>query len=150
MMRVTSIALVLVACGAPAPVPAPRSPTAPPPSATIDAGTPLPLDRDLALLAQRSTRLYQDVVAVFASAGGDCAAATAKLGGLQTTYADVVAANAKVLHDGRARELRAALEPHADALDAAAKAIVGSPTMSKCSPDHAFTDAFDNLVGAPP
>lgn len=150
MMRVTWIALVFAACGAPAPVPQPRPPTNPPPTATLDAGPPLPLDRDLPLLAQRSTRLYQDVVAVFANAGGDCAAATTKLGALQTTYAEVVAANAKVLHDGRAREMRAALEPHADALDAAAKAIVESPTMSKCSPDHAFTDAFDNLVGAPP
>ena len=91
MMRVASIALVLVACGAPTPIPAPRPPTTTPPAATVDAGPQIPLDRDLALLAQRSTRLYQDVVAVFASAGGDCAAATAKLGGLQTTASAMAA-----------------------------------------------------------
>jgi hypothetical protein len=115
-----------------------------------DAATDAPLDRDLPRLAERATRLYQDVVQVFASAGEDCAAATTKLAAMQKTYADVVAANAKVLHDGRAKELRVALEAHADDLDAAARSIVGSPTMKHCSPDHAFTDAFDELVGAPP
>lgn len=155
MTRVLWIALValgsLGACPQPAPVPAPLTP-APigPPVVAADAAPDGPLDQDLPRLAARATKLYQDVVVAFTAAGEDCAAAASKLGVLQSTYADVVAANAKVLHEGRARELRAALEPHADALDAAAKAIVGSKTMSKCSPDRAFTDAFDNLVGAPP
>ncbi len=148
MSRVLSIALVLAACRHPAPAPPPAPP--PPPAAPVDAGPPLPLDRDLPRLAERATRLYQDVAAAFAASGIDCAAATTKVGALQRTYADVVVANAKVLHDGRAKELRAALESHADVLDAAARAIVESPTMKQCSSDRAFTDAFDALVGAPP
>lgn len=108
------------------------------------------LDQDLPRLAQRATKLYQDVAEAFAAVSEDCAAATTRLRALQQTYADVVAANAKVLHDGRARQLRAALEPHAEALEAAAKAIVDSRTMAKCAPDRAFTDTFDELVGAPP
>lgn len=154
MTRVLGIALVLVACGHPPPATAPAviAPAATPttPLALVDAGPQGPLDRDLPRLAERATRLYQDVVQVFAAAGADCGVATSRLGALQSTYADVVAANAKVLHDGRARELREALVPHADALDAAAKAIVESPTMTRCAPDPAFTDAFDRLVGAPP
>jgi len=125
----------------------PTQPTPPPPDA---APPPVALDQDLPRLAQRATTLYQEVASAFATAGVDCAAATARLVALQQTYADVIAANAKILHDGRARELRAALEPHAEALDAAAKAIVDSPTMSKCSQDRTFTDTFDALVGAPP
>jgi hypothetical protein len=153
MPRVLWIALAalgaLAAC--PQPAPAPISTTTPvAPIVVADAGPDAPLDRDLSRLAARATKLYQDVAAAFTEAGADCAAASSKLGALQTTYADVVAANAKVLHEGRARELRVALEPHSDALDAAAKAIVESKTMSKCSPDKSFTDAFDNLVGAPP
>jgi len=124
----------------------PTQPT-PPPDA---APPPVALDQDLPRLAQRATALYQEVASAFASAGVDCAAATTRLVALQQTYADVIAANAKILHDGRARELRAALEPHAEALDAAAKAIVDSPTMSKCSQDRAFTNTFDELVGTPP
>ena len=125
----------------------PTQPTPPPPDA---APPPVALDQDLPRLAQRATTLYQEVASAFATAGVDCAAATTRLVALQQTYADVIAANAKILHDGRARELRAALEPHAEALDAAAKAIVDSPTMSKCSQDRTFTDTFDALVGAPP
>ena len=150
MTRALWIALIAVGCGHPAPAPVAVTSPPPRPVAVADAAVVQPLDHDLPRLAERATRLYQDVVQVFVAVGTDCAAATAKLGALQKSYADVVSANAKVLHDGRAKELRAALEPHADALDAAAKAIVESPTMSHCSPDHAFTDAFDNLVGAPP
>lgn len=156
MTRVLWIALLalggLAACPPRTTAPVPVTPPQQQPHvAPADAAlVPVTLDRDLPRLAARATKLYQDVVVVFTASGEDCAAAAAKLGALQTTYADVVAANAKVLHDGRARELRAALEPHADALDAAAKAIVESKTMTKCSGDRAFTDAFDNLVGAPP
>src|SRR4051812_16765627 len=151
MTRVLWIAL-LVGCGHPAPAPSPPphvvgpAPVAPPP----DAGPPPPLDRDLPRLAALATKLYQDIDAAFAAAGEDCAAAVQKLTALHTTYAEVVVANAKVLRDGRTRDLRAALEPHAADLDAAAKAIVQSRTMATCSPDHVFTDSFDALVGAPP
>jgi len=149
MTRVLWIALAaVVSCGHPAPAPAP--PTAPPVAAvTVDAPVATDLDKDLPKLASRSTQMYQEVAASFVAAGEDCAAATAKLTAIQKGYADVMAAIAKVLHDGRARELRAALEPNADALDAAAKSIVDSKTMRKCSPDRAFTAAFD-FIGAPP
>jgi len=158
MMRVLCIALLLAACPRPAPTPDPRPPAgsgsgagsgSDVAAAAPDAPTGA-LDQDLPRLAARATKLYQEVAAAFGAAGEDCAAATAKLGVLQTDYADVIAANAKVLHDGRARELRAALEPHAAELDAAAKAIVDSKTMRRCSPDRAFADSFDKLVGAPP
>jgi len=149
MTRVVWVAIVVVACGHPATPPA-VDPHPQPPVAHADAATDAPLDHDLPRLALRATKLYQDIVQVLAAAAEDCAAATTKLAGLQTAYADVVAANAKVLHDGRARELRAALESHAAELDAAAKSIVEAKTMKACSADHAFTDTFDTLVGAPP
>ncbi|HLL23275.1 MAG TPA: hypothetical protein VK427_14155, partial [Kofleriaceae bacterium] len=100
--------------------------------------------------AQRSVALYADVAATFRAAGANCATATQKLGELRTRYADVTAANTKVLHEGRARELKAALVKYDEQLDAAAKEIVGSQTMSTCTKDRAFTRAFDDLVGAPP
>lgn len=142
------LVLALAACGATKSSPAPATGTTaqaqPPPPA------PVTLDRDYPRLAERATQLYRDVAGVFAVAGDNCPAATQKLAELQRAYADVVAANAKVLRDGRARELRAALASHEQDLDASAKAIVESPTMESCSQDVAFTDAFDNLVGAPP
>jgi len=120
---------------------------APPPDAPP---APIALDQDLPRLAERATALYQEVAAAFAAAGENCADATTRLSALQKANADVIAANAKVLHEGRARALRMALEPHAEALDAAAKAIVQSKTMAACSADRTFTNTFDELVGAPP
>lgn len=153
-LRAAWLALVTAACGHPA-TPAPAGPA--PARTTIaapaaDAGPvpPVPLERDLPTLASRATRLYQDVASAFTATSDDCAVATAQLGALRTTYADVVAASAQVVRDGRSAELRAALEPHARVLDAAAKTIMGSPTMTRCSTDPAFTTAFDALVGAPP
>lgn len=86
---------------------------------------------------------------MFATARADCTVATVRLREIQPVYAEVAAANAKVLHRGAARALRAALEPHATRLDAAAKAIASSETMASCSVDREFTGAFDTLVGAP-
>ncbi|MDX2094082.1 MAG: hypothetical protein SFX73_39995 [Kofleriaceae bacterium] len=143
-----SLALALAACGAsqppPAAVPPPTQHPAAPPA---EAAT---LDRDYARLAERATQLYREVASVFDVAGENCSAATMKLAELQRTYADVVAANAKILREGRARELRPALAAHEQELDASAKAIVESKTMQTCSTDKAFTHAFDDLVGAPP
>ena len=153
MKRVLAVALAALCIGgltACPPAATPVEPAKPIQPAPPDAAPAIPLDQDLPRLAQRATRLYQEVADAFAAAGVDCAAATTRLRALQQIYGDVVAANAKVLHEGRARQLRAALEPHAEALDAAAKAIVDSRTMSKCSSDRAFTDTFDDLVGAPP
>jgi hypothetical protein len=82
----------------------------------------------------------------FAATGEDCAAATAKLEGLVKEFDDVIVANAKVLHDHRAKEMRAALEPHQKELDAAAHAIMESKTLATCSPDKRFENAFDRLM----
>jgi hypothetical protein len=141
------IALGLAAgCGNPGPGPA--SPPPPPPA---DAAIPdaLPLDRDYARLAERAVALYEDIAAAFRDADQDCPRATAALGGLAAEYGDVVAANAKVLHEGRARELKPALAGHEERFDAAARAIVQSPTMASCADDPAFTQAFDELVAPP-
>lgn len=153
MSRRLALALLVVgcaACGHPTtpeqhPGPAHRA------QAPADAAPALPpLDQDLPRLAARAVELYAAVAAAFDTAGTDCAAATAQLAQLEQTYGDVVAANARVLHAGRARDLRAALEPHQDKLDAAAQAIVKSRTMATCSADHAFEQTFDRLVGSPP
>jgi hypothetical protein len=153
MLRTMWLAAALaVACsGKPPPAAKPAEPPPPvaaaPADAAVDAG---PLDQDLARLAQRSLVMYQDVAKAFAQSGEDCKAATARLGRLETEYRDVVTANAKVLQDGRAKELRAALDPHNDEFDSAARAVMQSPTMAKCSQDRAFTRAFDELLAAPP
>lgn len=114
------------------------------------APAPPALDQDLPRLATRALELYSAVASAFVATGEDCAAATAKLGALATTYADVVTANAHVLHAGRARELRDALAVHQEAFDTAAQSIVKSKTMAACAPDHAFEQTFDRLVGSPP
>jgi len=134
------------ACGKPA-KPATPAPAPPPDAATAEAPA---LDRDLAQLAERAVKLYEAVAEAFRAAGTDCGQATAKLTGLSGVYRDVVAANAKILHEGRARELKQALARYGDQLDAAAKAIVDSPTLASCAEDPAFTRAFDDLVAAPP
>jgi hypothetical protein len=138
-----------VACSRPPPSPhgEPAHVAAVADASVVDAA---PLDQDLPRLVERAIAMYQDIAKAFAASGKDCAAATARLGQLTGTYRDVVAANAKVLHDGRAKELKAALEPHGDAFDAGARAILQSPTMSACAPDPAFTKALDQLLGASP
>ena len=150
--------IVLVGCGTKTSTPA--KPAPPPDAAIMDAPAVVvaetppapsgPLDRDLPRLAERSVALYKAVVDAFRSAGTDCAQAAKRLGELRSEYSDVTTANAKVLHEGRARELKAALVKYDETLDAAAREIVGSQTMSKCTNDRAFTKAFDDLVGAPP
>lgn len=148
MLRVMSITAVLAACSGRAPGPA-----APPAAvAPADASPPAdaaPLDQDLPRLVERSLAMYRDVAGALAASGNDCAAASARLRELSERYRDVVSANAKVLRDGRARQLRAALEQHGDEFDAAAQAVVQSPAMAKCAPDPAFGKAFDELLAPP-
>jgi hypothetical protein len=142
------IAIALAACSSAAP-----SPVKPAPVATVDAGPPpdaAALDHDLPRLAERGVKLYEEVAQAFRGAGEDCGAATTKLGELARVYGDVTAANRTVLHEGRARELKVALAPHEDRLDAAAKDIMQSSTMARCAQDPAFSKSFDDLVGAPP
>lgn len=164
MLRVMSIAAVLAACGGRAPGPPAATPPSPPAptaaAAPAGAGAPTviaapppadatPLDQDLPRLVERALALYRDVAGALAASGNDCAAASARLRALSERYRDVVTANAKVLRDGRARQLRAALESHGDEFDAAAQAVIGSPVMAKCAPDPAFGKAFDELLAPP-
>ncbi|MEJ7602430.1 MAG: hypothetical protein WKG01_31350 [Kofleriaceae bacterium] len=145
---VVSCVVVVGTAGCDRPAPS----TTPVPIVAVDAApVDAPgLDQDLPRLAERSVKLYQEVQAAFTAAREDCAAAARALESLRERYADVVVANAKILHDGRAKQLRTALQPHEEQLDAAAKAIVQSPTLSACSQDEPFARAFDQLVGAPP
>ncbi len=139
--------------------PAPVAPPPPPVEHESPIVTPAPapmspgaaeLDRDLPGLAQRSVKLFEEVAGVFTQTGEDCPAATTRLGELRVTYADVVRASEAVLHEGRAKELKVALKPYDDRLDVAAKSIMSSKTLPKCSVDPAFARAFDQLVGSPP
>ena len=144
-----AIAGVLACSGKPPPAqPAETRPG--PAAAGAAAADATALDQDLPRLVDRSLVMYQDVAKALAASGSDCAAATGKLRELAGTYREVVQANAKVLHDGRARQLKAALEPHNEDFDRSAQAIVQSPTMSACSTDPAFSKAFDELLEAPP
>ncbi|HEX7836173.1 MAG TPA: hypothetical protein VF469_01855 [Kofleriaceae bacterium] len=140
------IALAIACSGrASRPSPAQPAPVAPA-DAAVDA---TPLDQDLPRLVERSLAMYQDVAGAFAASHDDCAAATARLRELAGRYRDVALANAKVLHDGRDKELRAALGPRSVEFDAAGAAVVQSPIMSKCSRDRAFGKAFEELVAPP-
>jgi hypothetical protein len=124
-------------------------PTTPTTPATLSAGAAA-LAQDLPRLVERSLVMYQDLAQALAASGGDCAAAAGSLGRLATTYRDVVAANARVLRDGRAAQLRAALEPHGEAFDRAAQAILQAPVVAACAKDPAFAGAFDDLLEPPP
>jgi hypothetical protein len=149
MLRVMWIAAAVVACGS-APTPPPPAPAAPP-VAVADAGVvrAAPLDQDLAKLVERSLAMYQDVAAALTASGSDCAAATARLDQLATGYRDVVLANAKVIHDGRAAALRDALAPRDDAFTAAAGNVMHAPAMAACAGDATFTHALDALFAPP-
>jgi hypothetical protein len=152
MLRVISLlaAAAAIACSG---SPPPTKPTGPTPvAAPIDAGPDdaPPLDHDLERLAQRSLAMYRAIAKALGDANRPCSAATAELGQLRDEYHDVPAANTKVLQEGRANELRAALAPHNEEFDRAAQAVLQSPAMSKCHGDRAFTKAFDDLLEAPP
>lgn len=139
-----------IACSA---KPPPARPAESKPGAATSSAGPAEspaLDQDLPRLVDRSLAMYRDVAQALAASGNDCAAATDKLRQLAGTYREVVRANAKVLHDGRARQLKAALEPHNEDFDRSAQAIVQSPVMAACSTGPAFSRAFDELLEAPP
>ena len=109
----------------------------------------LKLEQDLPRLAKLSVQLTRDLAAAFTEVGGDCAAATAKLGALATTYREVPIAIGKVLHAHQAKEMRAALAPVQAEYDTAAQAIAASKTLATCASDKAFEDAFDRLEAPP-
>jgi hypothetical protein len=147
-MRALLIACA-IACSGRSDRPPPAQPVAP--VVVVDAAVDAPpLDQDLPRLAERSLAMFKDLVAAFSASGQDCAAAIAKMHELGDRYRDVTLANAKVLHDGRAKQLQAALAPHSAELDAAAAAVVHSAVVSSCAEDRAFSKAFDELVSPPP
>lgn len=110
--------------------------------AVVDAK---PLDQDLDRLATRSLMLFDTLVQRFAIAGEDCGKAVQQLDEVVGTYADVIEANAKVLHDGREMQLKLAMRPYVDRFNATAKALMQSKTVAACALDAAFVKAFDQL-----
>jgi hypothetical protein len=150
-MRVMWIAAV-IACSAACSGRPPPAQSAAAPVVVADAGVPVdaaPLDQDLPRLVERSLAMYRDMVQAFTTSDQDCAAAVSRLHELAGRYRDVGVANAKVLHDGRAKQLQAALAPHSAELDAAAAAIMQSPVVVRCAKDREFRQAFDELVAPP-
>jgi hypothetical protein len=143
-MRWAAAMIALAACAAAAPIPPPRppiaAPIAPPPPLVEP---PRPLDQDLPRLAGAVLALQQEVGRALAMP--DCAGATGKLASLQPRYAEVIVAAGKVMRDGRAPELRRAVEPHQADFDAAARAIAQSPALASCAEDHGFAAALDGL-----
>ncbi|MGE0871571.1 MAG: hypothetical protein AB7P03_23630 [Kofleriaceae bacterium] len=141
------VVVVMLGCGArtqPAPPSQPIAEPAPP----IDAAPaePLPLDQDLPSLARRALQLFEQLDQALAASGQDCAIATAKIRELVTAYGDVIAANGKVVREGRQAQLKQALAPYDAQMDAAARSIAGSPALASCVQNAEFTAAFDALV----
>jgi hypothetical protein len=150
MLRWLAIA-ALASCGHAPPASSETGAThATPVAAPADAAQPPGLDDDLPKLAERSTALYQQLAKVLGPPGStDCAAIARELDKVATDNADVLAANARVLHAGhdKIQALKNAIEPHQDALDAAAKTISESQTMKTCAEDAGFAKAIDRLLG---
>ena len=134
-----------------------RRGSAPPTAAPVAAPLPAapapapaaPLDQDLPRLVERGLAMYRDIAGALAASGNDCAAASARLRELSGRYRDVVAANAKVVRDGHARQLQAELDARGDEFKAAADAVAGAPIMARCGPDPAFHKAFDDMFVPP-
>ena len=152
-MRLLSIAaLVWIGCGhAPPTSPETGTSHATGSATPIAPDAPVALEDDPARLAALSTQMYQAIAKVFAEPSTDCAAIAAKLDVIIHDDAEVIAANAKVLHAGhqKIQALKAALEPHQAELDATAQTIGSSQTMKTCSSDPAFEKATDRLLGEP-
>lgn len=155
MGRPVWLATALLACGHPAPPPVAPAPVhtpdaAPAPHDAAPAPDAPPLADDPPRLATRAVQLYADWRRALDAAGTSCATAAASLNALADRYADVIAANTQVVHEGGAKldALRAALAAHQAELDAAAAAIMHSPTMAACHADPAFAKALDRLGGS--
>lgn len=149
MPRWAWLATVALGCGGqqtPA-GPAPRMESAHVADAGVDA--PPSLADDLPTLARRARQLYLDWAAAFADASIDCATASARVNALADTNADVAAANKAVFRAGheRVRALRAELDKYEAEMMPAAKAIMESPIMARCSSDASFARAIDRLQG---
>jgi hypothetical protein len=141
---VRGLLLLLVACGHPSP------PSDKPVPKVADAGVAMldagPLDQDLNRLAERSAVLWDDILAVFSSNGEDCAAATSKLEAIATKHAEVIAANAKVFHEGRQAQLKIALRRFDERFNKAAQTVMQSKTIAACYENPAFRSALDQIA----
>src|SRR5580704_2028979 len=118
-------------------------------NAPADASVPpdaAALDDDLARLAARSTQLYQELAASLVDAT-DCAADASKVETIETSYVDVIAANARVTRASRdkALALKDALVPFEPALGSAMHAIADAPIVKQCARDARFSAAIDQL-----
>ncbi len=146
MSRWAWLATFAISCGHPS---APAKPAGGNPPVQAEAGVDagVALDNDLPKLAERSVKLFADWKTALDEAGTDCAAAASKLNALADANADVIEANKKILRGSRDRikALRGELEKYQVELDASAKGIAQSPTMTKCSQDPAFSKAIDKL-----
>ncbi len=154
MSRWARAALFAVGCGHAAPAPAPAPGTthvAHASDAGVD-GAPPKLEDDLPRLAVRAVAMFDAWQRALADTGDDCAAATTKLNQLALDFADVIEANAHVVHSGheKIKALRAELANYDEQMDKAAEAIAHSKTMAKCAPEPAFARAVDRIGGEPP
>jgi len=150
-----ALVLAFAACGhaAPAQPPAPVSPHAPAPDAALPPppDAPLALEDDFPRMANRALHMYQDWQKALADAGTDCGAAARNVDAVADTYADLIAANTRVLHAGHDRivALKRALEPYDEQMSAAAEAIVHSKAIASCQGDPELGKALDRMGSAP-
>lgn len=154
MTRWASAVLFAMSCGhaaPPGPAPGTTHVTKAAPDAGVVDAPPPKLEDDLPRLATRAVQLFQGWNKALADAGEDCAAATSKLDELAVEYADVIDANAKIMHAGhdKIKALRDELAKHEDDMDAAAQGIVHSKAMAACAHDPAFAKAVDRIGGSP-
>lgn len=149
VLRLTFV--VIVGCGGRSANPIVTTP--PPP---VDAGAPVeppppgPLDQNLDRLAERSVTLYGEIATAFDAAGENCGVAATKLDQLTRAHAEVIAANLKVLDEGREMQLKIALRRFDEQFQKSAKAIIQSKTIAACFQDAAFVKALEGLVGPRP
>jgi hypothetical protein len=148
-MRGALLAIFALGCGQPSTstrtTPAPHAGVAP----DAAPAEPVPLDEDLPRLAERAVQLYAEWARAFSEAGTDCTVATSRMNEIAERYADVIVANQRLIRAGRQKVLamREEMKKHEAENDAAAKAIMEGPTMSKCASDPAFSKAVDRLAG---
>lgn len=156
MRRMPCVAIFVLGCGHAAGPPPPAAPVGQTHVArAIDAGAPpdaAALEDDMPRLASRAVLLYQAWQKALVDAGEDCAKATASMNAVIERYADVIAANQRILEAGhdKVAALKQALEAHGPEMDAAAEAIVHSKAMAACTQDKAFAQAIDRIGGSPP
>ena len=108
-------------------------PDAPPPDA------PLPLSADPPTLAARLAAMI-DGLATALDGTTDCAALAERARTVLTEHREARDAAAEAARRGRARELDAALETHADAIAAAVARM--RPALAACAGDTAFAEAI--------